>query len=570
MSDTQEETQETQTQVAALISDIFGDADDDDDGPVQRRRGGGSAPQNSSSSSSAAMTTEKDIFGDSDDDDDDALPVSKGTKKGTNKSDDIFGDDDDDDLLDSDEEDAHAAKRSRLSKGGKLSSKNKSERKSKSSDGEDDEMGGSGDNVQKKKHKSKDKEKDKDKKKKKKNKAGKEGSGADGGSSSSSKIGKRTSSRQASSGTTKKSASGANGEGKAVDDGDEYDSGEEVVRTKEDDAFIDEDDEMGDLVKEYEEDEQNFNDLRPDGSQVKKKRKADSDGDGSSSSKKLDPLSQTLSAMKKPKKAAMTDAEKQKIVTDLLARMDKAARDDDRLFQLKQPATNKLQLLKVVQQIVSMRDLHNTLLDYDILAVMKDWIEPKDASTLPSLQVRTAVYEMLYKLPCATDHLKRAAPGKQPIGTTIVALRKHKMETVENKRRLKDLMEKWCRPIYGKSVDARSSNNAELIELSQMRQVSSREDDKGVVGFDALMSGNAGNTEAYGGQRVRTPYSSGFVYTVQPESKVITKRNAEDEVGDTRSRLLKRMKEVRGGGVVGKKQNPRAVDMSMNGRGVKG
>ncbi len=33
--------------------------------------------------------------------------------------------------------------------------------------------------------------------------------------------------------------------------GDEYDSGEEVIRTKEDDDFIDEDDDNPDLVAEY-------------------------------------------------------------------------------------------------------------------------------------------------------------------------------------------------------------------------------------------------------------------------------------------------------------------------------
>jgi transcription factor SPN1 len=164
----------------------------------------------------------------------------------------------------------------------------------------------------------------------------------------------------------------------------------------------------------------------------------------------------------------MNDSDKSRIVTDLLAKMDAAARKDDLLFEQKQPALMKLHMLSTVTSIVSIRAIQHTLLEYDILAVLKDWIAPKDANTLPSLTVRTAIYDILNKLPIGTEHLKRAAPGKQPIGTTIVALRKHKMETKENKLKLKDLMEKWCRPVFSKSIDPRSA----VQQSSELRQVS--------------------------------------------------------------------------------------------------
>lgn len=50
-------------------------------------------------------------------------------------------------------------------------------------------------------------------------------------------------------------------------------------------------------------------------------------------------------------------------------------------------------MLPTVKQLVALRPLQHTLLDYDILNVFKDWIEPRDAKTLPSLPVRTAIYE---------------------------------------------------------------------------------------------------------------------------------------------------------------------------------
>ena len=46
--------------------------------------------------------------------------------------------------------------------------------------------------------------------------------------------------------------------------GDEYDSGSEVEATEDDRRFIDTNDEFADLVREYEEDDQDFDDERPD------------------------------------------------------------------------------------------------------------------------------------------------------------------------------------------------------------------------------------------------------------------------------------------------------------------
>ena len=96
--------------------------------------------------------------------------------------------------------------------------------------------------------------------------------------------------------------------------------------------------------------------------------------------------------------------------------------------------------------------------------------------------------------------------------------------------------------------------------------------------------------------RVRTPYSSGFLFTVQPETggagsaggpkdgndsagghsghtrgAVMTTRNKEDGMGEGRQRLLKIMKDSGGVGAkgrngAGKVTNPRAVTLSLSGR----
>lgn len=67
---------------------------------------------------------------------------------------------------------------------------------------------------------------------------------------------------------------------------------------------------------------------------------------------------------------------------------------------------------------------------------------------------------LLHQLHPTPEQLKKTAGrglGKNtaPIGSTIVRLRKHRMETPENKKMLKEIMEKWSRPIFSKQVDER-------------------------------------------------------------------------------------------------------------------
>lgn len=389
---------------------------------------------------------------------------------------------------------------------------------------------------------------------------------------------------------------GAAGEAKG-DSGDEYDSGDDVVANADDEKFIARDDDLDYLVKEYDEEGQAFDDERPDLKKKKSSKKAGSSGGGgdagSGVQKEKDPLTLTMEMLKKPKQVVMSDNEKAQITTDLLTKMEIACRQDDDMYRRGEPAIYKLQLLPVVQKIVGMKTLHTTLLDYDVLAAMKEWIEPRDSKTLPSLAVRTAVYEMLLRLPCQVDHLKRCAAGKQPIGVTIVALRKHQSETIENKRLLKEIIEKWCRPIFGKSTDPRSMSsgfeNPEMREIAVMRLQQQRQDEinkiqssqgnasgTGKGGLNSLLGGVADPKKTADTSRARTPFSSGFLFTVQPEFKPI-RPNGNEEGGrvyreegmdESRTKMLRVMKDASRGGAatVGIKKNPRAMNVSLNGR----
>lgn len=358
------------------------------------------------------------------------------------------------------------------------------------------------------------------------------------------------------------------------DSGDEYDSGEEVKRTRADNDFIAAEDDglLRSVVNEYDDDNQDFDDDRPGHKKSKGKNSVSRSSNGISKTAS-DPLSMALSANRAPKKADLNEQDKSKLAQSILEKMDLASRKDDECYAQHKPALHKAALLDSVKTLVNMKELQNTLLDYDILSVFKDWIEPKDANNLPSLSVRTAVYEMLWKLPCATDHLKRAAPGKTPIGTTILALRKHKNETVENKRLLKELMAKWCRPVFSSSIaisNAVARTNMEIQNVSLKRSknaaatASANTTERG--GIDDVLTGKV-NANLEQGLRTRVPQSKGFLFTVDSNITSNSVVAANNKRGDTRDMLFKKIREGKSDpNSVGKKVNIRAVDMNMNGK----
>lgn len=146
----------------------------------------------------------------------------------------------------------------------------------------------------------------------------------------------------------------------------------------------------------------------------------------------------------------------------------------------------------------------------------------------------------------------------------IVSLLKSKLETEDNKRKLRALIERWARPVYGKQTDARNANYDENPEIRAASMSHS-------AALLAAAETKNRSVDAFGvstivdtHKRVRTPYSNGFLYTVKPDAKVLDKTEMVGSLGARRDQLLKKMKDTKG--VVGRKANPRAMDMAMSGR----
>lgn len=342
-------------------------------------------------------------------------------------------------------------------------------------------------------------------------------------------------------------------------DSDEYDSGPEVARTKEDDAFIDSDEEDKELLNDYE-DDQRFDDERPASRPRASERKEFVEDSN--------PLSQTLATMKKKKAVEWSEEKKAELAQELLAQMDRAALEDDELYAKGQSAIVKLKSLEHVKNMIGIRLLQPTLLEYDLLSVLRRWIEPKDKNTLTGLTVRTAVYEMLRKLPCEVVHLKRSGIGK-----TVMALLKHSGEITANKQLLNEIVEKWNRLVFNKSSDMRSRVHriAEApIAMKRDDHSSGKNHTSTVVeeerGFGDILEAQGQKRSGDGFDRVRVPFSTGFMFSVQPSSKVDKKAvqtALRESVKGTKDVLLKNMRDMSGSG---RKQQFRAVGVSLTGK----
>lgn len=358
------------------------------------------------------------------------------------------------------------------------------------------------------------------------------------------------------------------------EEGDEYDSDEDVVRTKEDDDFLDQDDDDVDLLKEYENDTQDFNDDRPEYSRPSNRGGAGgvlpSQPSGSSSNVASDPLSQAMADMKKKKTQELTETQKGEIALEVLQRMDKAYNDDKLMVEREQPAVQKLKLLPHVKKMLTIKQMQTTLLDYDLLSVLKAWVEPGHKGALPSLTVRTTIYDLLMMLPCHSEHIKRSGIGK-----TLVGLCKVKAETTANKQKLKEIIEKWSRPIFGKSVDARSMDIRgrmvyETQDESRRRREqaikhSPRAADSSRVAIDSVLEGTASKSLGDDGfNRVRCPTSNGFMFTARPASQPQrSSSNKKDDEKSAKAKLGKRLADLKGSSG---KSNFRLVSAAVSGR----
>lgn len=381
-------------------------------------------------------------------------------------------------------------------------------------------------------------------------------------------------------------------EDKDYDSGDSYNSAE-FVRTKEDNDFIDMDDDDPDAIHELYA-EQRFDDERPldwEDDKKKKKKKGnrkssenDADGDGEEE-EEVNPIMAAVHKMKKKKRAQKKLSDLEEEAKEFLSLMERAADEDDAAIRERRPATRKLAMLHQVLDMLARRDMQRLLLDFELLAICKRWIQPLPNGSLGNVTVRQELLNAISKMngeSGVTPHdLKRSEFGK-----VVMALYMHKSETPSLKRQHKKLIEQWSRPIFQKSGNMRDLQHVNRAQVGGLTAVAtaaraslssstaaaaaSRGGDSERDLQDIIATGQkSGSKES--SNRVRVPFSKGFQYSVQPQARtgdVSDKRMMRasgTNTKDTRSNLSKRMTEK--GRAASK--NQRSANISIEGRPTK-
>ncbi|KAE9353979.1 hypothetical protein PF008_g4735 [Phytophthora fragariae] len=199
----------------------------------------------------------------------------------------------------------------------------------------------------------------------------------------------------------KKSRDDDAGRTKRRDDGEEYDSGEGAVATKEDDDFIDGDDDLDDVLGENDDDRQ--------------RRRAAARGraraDAATEGRPLRPDLKSFKTGRSRTKLSLLPQEMEQITQELLYRMDKAYADDLTSIAECRPALKTIKFVDSVLHVLRKLKFQPMLMDFDLLTIVKKWIQPLEDGSLLNVGLRTKMLEMVSKMPVFKEHLKRSGLG---------------------------------------------------------------------------------------------------------------------------------------------------------------
>ncbi|XP_020580582.1 protein IWS1 homolog 1-like isoform X2 [Phalaenopsis equestris] len=106
------------------------------------------------------------------------------------------------------------------------------------------------------------------------------------------------------------------------------------------------------------------------------------------------------------------------IVENLMAEFEVTVEEDVELNRQNKPAINKLKMLPLLQEALSKKKLQLEFLDHGILTLLRNWLEPLPDGSLPNMNIRTAILQLLSDFPVdleqydQREQLKKSGLGK--------------------------------------------------------------------------------------------------------------------------------------------------------------
>ncbi|KAJ6808946.1 protein IWS1-like protein 1-like [Iris pallida] len=287
-----------------------------------------------------------------------------------------------------------------------------------------------------------------------------------------------------------------------------------------------------------------------------------------------DEVSKGFKGGKKKKKNEKSPAELALIVEHLMAELEVTAEEDAELNRQSKPAINKLKKLPLLIDVLSKKKLQQEFLDHGVLTLLKNWLEPLPDGSLPNMNIRTAILQILADFPIDLEQFdRREQLKKSGLGKVIMFLSKSDEETTSNRKLAKELVDKWSRPIFNKSTrfeDMRSYDDERIPyrrppskkPMMKASGLDSRDDD-----LDEFSQGPKSGQGA-SRQHASRPEALALDFTIRPQSKVdaeqIRARSKQVVPDQRRMKMNKKLQQLK----APKKKSLQASRLSVEGRGM--
>ncbi|WOL09307.1 hypothetical protein Cni_G18060 [Canna indica] len=239
-----------------------------------------------------------------------------------------------------------------------------------------------------------------------------------------------------------------------------------------------------------------------------------------------DEIKQLFQGGRKRKKNEKSPAEIALLVEHLMAELEVTAEEDAELNRQSKPAINKLRKLPLLLEVLSKKNLQQEFLDHGVLTLLKNWLEPLPDGSLPNMNIRTAILQILSDFPIDLEqHNRKEQLKRSGLGKVIMFLSKSDEETTSNRKLAKELVDKWSRPIFNKSIrfeDMRSfeEERAPYRRPSSLKKMATargfKDDDIDLADFAQARKPEQETTR----QLTYRPEALPMDFVVRPQSKI--------------------------------------------------
>ncbi|CAJ1365775.1 unnamed protein product [Effrenium voratum] len=152
-----------------------------------------------------------------------------------------------------------------------------------------------------------------------------------------------------------------------------------------------------------------------------------------------------MEAIKPRRGLVIKDEEAHAYVENFIARMEATAAHDLEEYHAGRPMIKKLELLPEAVEVMEKYQFTDAFITYGGCKVLALWLQSLPNGALPSVHLRSALLRCMERLPITKEALKSA--GEPLLGKIVAGLQTHPEETVGNRKRAQNLVQRWLRQI---------------------------------------------------------------------------------------------------------------------------